>query len=325
VKILDPGLMTTVQDLGRVGYQKDGITSSGAMDPLALRIANALVGNAANEAGLEATLKGPTIEFRHNAVISICGADLSPEIADVRLPNWRAILVMEGAVLRFGEAEWGCRAYLGVAGGIDVPEVMNSKSTYLRAAVGGFEGRSLRAGDNLAVGSVRTRAPSAARFGPLPFVLAEQSVLSADALGLYELNQPVRVVRGPHIDMFDERERNVFLEESFEVSTSSDRMGYRLAGPRLDSSEREELVSSAVLAGTVQVPPSGEPIVLMADRQTTGGYPVIGIVASADLPRVAQMRPGDGVRFAEVSLQRAQVALRSQAQWVRELKKEVTT
>ena len=325
MKILDPGLMTTVQDLGRFGFQQDGIPSSGAMDPQALSIANTLVGNAANEAGLELTLKGPTIEFRHDAVISICGADLSPEIADVGLPNWRAIFVMEGTVLRFGEAVWGCRAYLAVAGGIDVPEIMNSKSTYLRAAVGGFEGRVLRAGDSLAVGSARTRVASGARFGPLPFALAEQRVLPADAMTLYELNRPVRVLRGPHFDMFDDRERNVFMKEAFKVSTSSDRMGYRLAGPLLDSSEREELVSSAVLAGTVQVPPSGEPIVLMADRQTTGGYPVIGIVATADLPRVAQMRPGDDVRFAEVSLQRAQVALRSQAQRVKELKKEVTT
>jgi antagonist of KipI len=322
VRILDPGLMTTVQDLGRYGYQKDGITSGGAMDPLALRVANNLVGNREHEAGLEMTLKGPTIEFLHDSTIAICGADLVPNIADLSVPNWCAISVKEGSTLTFGDIRWGCRAYLAVAGGIAVPEVMNSKSTYLRAKIGGIDGRPLKAGDEVPVGAemdiVRVYAT-----GPLPFALTDRRLSPEDALGLYERDRPLRVMRGPHWELFDEQDREVFLHEVFEVSTSSDRMGYRLSGPLLDSSSRDELISSAVLSGTVQVPPSGEPIVLMADRQTTGGYPVIGLVVTADLPLVAQLRPGDEVRFDEVTIESAQRALRSQARKLRGVKKEV--
>lgn len=325
MRILDPGLMTTVQDLGRFGYQKDGITSGGAMDPLALRAANILVGNEEHEAGLEMTLKGPTIEFLHDSLIAICGADLSPTIADFRLPNWYAISVMEGSILTFGDNRWGCRAYLAVSGGIAVPEVMNSKSTYLRAGIGGIDGRPLKAGSDVPVGSDRTDTYRVNASGPLPFALTERLLRTEDVLGFYELGRPLRVLRGPHWKLFDERDRGVFLHEMFEISASSDRMGYRLAGPLLDSHKRDELISSAVLSGSVQVPPSGEPIVLMADRQTTGGYPMIGLVSTADLPLVAQLRPGDEVRFEEGTIEWAQTALRSQAGRLRSFKKEVVT
>jgi antagonist of KipI len=325
VRILDPGLMTTVQDLGRFGYQKDGITPGGAMDPLALRVANILVGNEEREAGLEMTLKGPKIEFLHDSLIAICGADLSPRIADFRVPNWCAISVKEGSILTFGDNRWGCRAYLAVSGGIAVPEVMNSKGTYLRAAIGGIDGRPLKTGDDVPMGSDRTATFQVRAGGPMPFALSERRMRPEDALEFYERDRPLRVLRGPHWDLFDERDRGVFLHEMFEVSASSDRMGYRLSGPLLDSSKRDELISSAVLSGTVQVPPSGEPIVLMADRQTTGGYPMIGLVATADLPLVAQLRPGDEVRFEEVIIKWAQTALRSQAGRLRSFKKEVVT
>jgi antagonist of KipI len=325
VRILDPGLMTTVQDLGRFGYQRDGITSGGAMDPLALRVANILVGNEEHEAGLEMTLKGPTIEFLNDSLIAICGADLAPRIADFRVPNWCAISVKEGSILTFGDNRWGCRAYLAVSGGIAVPKVMNSKSTYLRAAIGGIDGRPLKAGDDVPVGSDRTGTFHVNASGPLPFALTERRLRLEDALEFYERDKPLRVLRGPHWELFDERDRGVFLHETFEISASSDRMGYRLSGPLLDSRKRDELISSAVLSGTIQVPPSGEPIVLMADRQTTGGYPVIGLVAAAALSLVAQLRPGDEVRFEEVTIEWAQTALRSQAGRLRSFKKEVVT
>jgi antagonist of KipI len=317
--------MTTVQDLGRFGYQRDGITSGGAMDPLALRVANILVGNEEHEAGLEMTLKGPTIEFLNDSLIAICGADLSPRIADFRVPNWCAISVKEGSILTFGDNRWGCRAYLAVSGGIAVPKVMNSKSTYLRAAIGGIDGRPLKAGDDVPVGSDRTGTFHVNASGPLPFALTERRLRLEDALEFYERDKPLRVLRGPHWELFDERDRGVFLHETFEISASSDRMGYRLSGPLLDSRKRDELISSAVLSGTIQVPPSGEPIVLMADRQTTGGYPVIGLVAAAALSLVAQLRPGDEVRFEEVTIEWAQTALRSQAGRLRSFKKEVVT
>jgi antagonist of KipI len=325
VRVLDPGLMTTVQDLGRFGYQKDGVTSGGAMDPLALRIANVLVGNEENEAALEMTLKGPTIEFLHDSLIAICGADLSANITDLSVPDWCAISVKEGAILAFGDTKWGCRAYLAITGGINVPEVMNSKSTYLRAAIGGIDGLPLQAGCEVPVGAGHTGTIGAGASGPLPFALTERSLRTDDALGFYERDRPLRVLRGPHWGLFDKRDRSVFLNEVFEVSDAADRMGYRLSGPLLDSGKRDELISSAVSPGTVQVPPSGEPIVLMADRQTTGGYPVIGVVATADLPLVAQLRPGDEVRFEEVTIERAQTALRSQAERMRSIKEEVAS
>jgi antagonist of KipI len=317
--------MTTVQDLGRFGYQKDGITSGGAMDPLALRVANLLVGNEEHEAGLEMTLKGPTIEFLHDSLIAICGADLSPRIADFRLPNWCAIFVKEGSILTFGDNRWGCRAYLAISGGIAVPDVMNSKSTNLRAAVGGIDGRPLRAGSEVPIGSDRTETFHVGASSPLPFALSERLLRSEDVQRFYERDRPLRVLRGPHWELFDERDRSVFLSEVFEISVSSDRMGYRLSGPLLDSRTRDELISSAVLSGAIQVPPSGEPIVLMADRQTTGGYPVIGLVATVDLPLAGQLCPGDEVRFQETTIEWAQTALRSQARRLRAFKRGVVT
>lgn len=328
MRIVDPGLLTTVQDLGRFGYQKHGVTQSGAMDPVALRVANSLVGNDEGAAGLEMTLKGPVIEFRRDALIAICGADLSPEIADVGLPTWCAIFVQRGSVLRFGEVRWGCRAYLAISGGVAVPEVMGSRATYLHARIGGVEGRSLQVGDDLPVGRPHEDAPrvvldAAASLGPLPFALSDRRLTLEDALGLYGGKRPVRVMRGPHPDMFDERGRQTFLTEAFKVSPRSDRMGYRLSGPVLGSSKRDELISSAVLTGTVQVPAGGEPIVLMADRQTTGGYPVIAQVATADLPMVAQLKPGDEIRFEEVTIEQAQSALHAQRDRLRSLMEEV--
>jgi antagonist of KipI len=329
VKILDPGLFTTVQDLGRIGYQKDGVTSSGAMDPVALRVANRLVCNDDDEAGLEMTLKGPTIEFQRDALIAIAGADLSPRIADLDVPTWRALLVDRGSVLELGSARWGCRAYLAVAGGIAVPEVMGSRSTYVRARIGGVEGRSLRAGDEVPAGrpsarAVREMVEVAASHGPVPFALTERAVARDDAAVLYRSHRSIRALRGPHFDLFDETSRKTLFEEAFEVSPRADRMGYRLTGPRLSSSERSELISSAVLTGSVQVPPGGEAIVLMVDRQTTGGYPMIAQVAAVDLPLVAQLKPGDEVRFEEATIEQAQSALREQDERLRSIEEGVT-
>jgi antagonist of KipI len=312
VRILDPGLLTTVQDLGRFGFGKDGVSPSGAMDPDALRAANLIVDGDQGAAGLEMTSRGPRIEFSRRALLSICGADLCPQVAGVPLPCWRAIYVQEGAVLELGTAHWGCRAYLAVAGGIELPEVLRSRSTYLRAGIGGLGGRALRAGDELPVGGPSVSAKramwAAARgLGPFPFALAERFL--RDPGRLYRPGD-VRFVRGPHWDMMDEHDRKSFVGEAFEVSLKSDRMGYRLSGPALRSVQGAELISTAVLTGTVQVPPGGEPIVLMADRQTTGGYPMVAHVIRADLGTVAQLEPGDPIRFREVTIDEAQRALR---------------
>ena len=328
MRVLEPGLFTTVQDLGRTGYLKDGITPGGAIDPVALRLGNTLVCNDEGEAGLELTMGGPEIAFQQDALIAVCGGDLAPTVADVAVPTWCANFVQAGSVLRFGPVRWGCRAYLTVAGGIAVPEVMGSRSTFLRARIGGLEGRTLRAGDDIPVGAPSPEArtvmlDAASTLGPLPFALSERKVARAEVLDLYEHDRPVRVMRGPHFDLFDERDQKALVTETFQVSPRSDRMGFRLGGAVLNSSERSELISSAVLTGTVQVPPGGEPIVLMVDRQTTGGYPVIAQVARADLPVLAQLKPGDEIRFEEVTIDQAQTALRAQEERVTTLEKEV--
>ena len=328
MKVIDPGLMTTVQDRGRFGYQKRGVAPSGAMDPIALELANLLVGNEGTAAGLEMTITGPTIEFQRDELISICGADLSPEIANLRLPTWRAIFVRAQAVLSFGATRWGCRSYLSVAGGVAVPEIMGSRSTHTRAGIGGFRGRALQAGDEVPVGSRdlagRGWFDAGISLSPLPFALSDRLVKPNDAIGLYQTSKPLRVVTGPHFDVFDHQDREVFLSQAFEVSTRSDRMGYRLSGPVLDSGERAELVSSAVVMGTVQVPGGGEPIVLMADRQTTGGYPSIAQVAAVDLPTVAQLKPGDVIGFEAVTIEQAQSALRAQRGQLNAMEREVS-
>jgi antagonist of KipI len=313
VKVLDHGLLTTIQDLGRMGFAKDGVGPGGAMDRDAIRVANVLVHNPEGAAALEITLVGPAIEFEDDAFIAICGADLSPRIADVAIPSWRAVYVQQGSVLSFGPARWGCRAYLAVAGGIDVPEVMGSRSTYLRAGIGGVEGRALQAGDSFPVadappGSVRSMQRAAEAIGPLPFALSERSW--DDPARLYRAGA-IRFVPGPHWELMDDGDRARFTTDTFTISTDSDRMGYRLSGPPLRSVGGEELISTAVLTGTVQVPPGGAPIVLMADRQTTGGYPMVAQVITADLPTVAQRRPGDEILFEASTVELAQQELRA--------------
>ncbi|XID94575.1 biotin-dependent carboxyltransferase family protein [Paenibacillaceae bacterium WGS1546] len=307
--ILKPGLLTTVQDSGRYGSQKYGVIVGGAMDAFALRIANALVGNADNEAALEITMIGPEIYFPEPALISICGGDLSPVLNGREAPLWRTVYVPEGGRLGFGPIKRGCRAYLAVAGGVDVPVRMGSRSTYLRAGIGGMEGRALQAGDRLPIG----RPSEGSR--RLADLLAEDAreepafsgwSVAPELLPSYSANPTVRAIAGQELELFDEADAERFFQEAYTVRSESDRMGYRLSGAELGLREKRELVSSAVTFGTVQVPPDGQPIVLMADRQTTGGYPKIAQVASVDLPLLAQTNLGGKIRFQAVSLKEAQ-------------------
>ena len=328
IRVLGSGLPATVQDLGRWGYQRQGVSPSGAMDPVSHRVANALVGNHESAATLEMTLVGPALEFDSDALIAICGANLSPEISNLPLQGWRAFYVKRGSTLTFQGAAWGSRAYLAVGGGIDTPESMGSRSTYLRAGIGGIEGRALRGGDVLVPGkpseaTLRAMEKAAARLGPIPFAMSE-SAIDPTRLAYHRLDGPVRVTRGPQFESFDERDRRALLGESFTVSERSDRMGYRLAGPLLRSGSGEDIISQAVLHGTIQVPPGGEPIVLMADRQTVGGYPIIAQVVSCDLPTMAQMKPGSEVHFEEVSIEMAQTALSQREARLNRLLKEVS-
>lgn len=313
IEVIEPGFMTSVQDLGRHGLQRYGVIVSGAMDTVALRIGNILVGNAENEASLEMTLLGPELCFREDTLIAITGRGLSPKIEGQDVPMWRPVFVRAGVVLSFEPRIEGCRGYLAVAGGIAVPKVMSSKSTYLRAGVGGYEGRLLQAGDVLATAEPSQVSQSRMNrlAGETPFCAPKWAV-SVDVLPQYRIRPALRVVWGLQRDLFTAESLEVFQSEKFLVTAQSDRMGYRLTGPKLSLREPHELISEAVSAGTIQVPAEGNPIVLMADHQTTGGYPKIAQVASVDLPVLAQVRPGESVSFQVISLEEAQLLFREQ-------------
>ncbi|CAH8243577.1 biotin-dependent carboxyltransferase family protein [Paenibacillus melissococcoides] len=301
MRVETAGLLTTVQDSGRFGFQKYGVLASGAMDTVALRLANLLAGNQEGAAALEITLLGPKLVFEKSAVIALAGGNLSPAVDGVSLPLWWPVYIPAGKTLTFGRAVSGCRIYLAVAGGIHVPEVMGSRSTYLRAGMGGFRGRALQAGDVLETGVSNAWRDMAS---DEPVVLPWGA--SHELRPAYQDDPVLRVVRGPEYHRFDEESRRKLWTERFRVTPQSDRMGYRLEGVPLALAEPLDMVSSAVGAGTIQVPPEGNPIVLLADRQTAGGYPRIAHVTSVDLPLIAQVKPGGQIRFEEVSLEEAQ-------------------
>jgi antagonist of KipI len=291
VRVLRPGLFDTIQDLGRPGYLHLGIPASGAMDTFSLRVANILVGNDPGEAALEVTLTGPQLEFCAEALIGIAGANLTAEINNSRIEMWCSVKVSKGDVLTFGRRSSGCRAYVAFQGGIEVPAVLGSKSTYLRGCLGGLRGRRLEAGDEFRLGTSRG-APRRRR-------------LASTFRPVYSGLQLVRVIPGPQDDFFSPEDLAVFYACAYEVTAESDRMGYRLRGARLNHKGSPELVSDAVVAGAVQIPGEGNPIILMADRQTTGGYPKIGVVITPDLDYVSQLGPGDRLRFERIPLDRA--------------------
>ncbi|MCR8846390.1 biotin-dependent carboxyltransferase family protein [Paenibacillus sp. SC116] len=310
LSIVRPGLLTTVQDLGRYGYQQQGVIVSGAMDTFALRAANILAGNVPGAAALEITLRGPMIRFEADALIAICGGDLSPTINGENVPSWRPVLVRAGEMLEFGDCRTGARTYLAVAGGIDVPMVLQSRSSYLRAGIGGHEGRALRAGDVLPVGAASNPAVSymnqrSAALQGVPFLVTSWFV-GYTAQPAYRPEPVIRFVQGREFKKFTPDSREELVNRRFRVTPQSDRMGYRLEGAALRLESSDELLSEAVSFGTIQVPPDGNPIILMADRQTVGGYPKIAQVASVDLPVLAQIKPGERIRFAEISLEEAQ-------------------
>ncbi|WP_285766896.1 biotin-dependent carboxyltransferase family protein [Peribacillus sp. SI8-4] len=302
LRIIKPGLLTSIQDLGRKGFQQHGVIVSGAMDGYSLRIANMLVGNPEGEAALEITLMGPTIEMDKNCLIAITGANLTPTIDNQAAPMWKPILVRKGATLRFEGCKSGCRSYLSVAGGYDIPKVMDSKSTYLRAGIGGYLGRALKAGDILTCNE--SSAPmggqelKGAFLSPKWFVNEKEFMPDRKPL--------IRFIAGSQYDQFMNASKQSFEEHAFKVSNQSDRMGYRISGPGLEWENDVELLSEAVTNGSIQVPPDGNPIILLADSQTTGGYPKIAQVITADLSMIAQIKPGESIQFSRVTLREAE-------------------
>ena len=299
IRVTAPGLLTTVQDLGRWGWQSRGVPVAGPMDPRAHRLANTLVENPADAATLEVTLVGPGLEFEDARIVAVTGAAFEIMLNGQPVPMNGAFSVDAGAVLSFGARLRGARAYIGVSGGIAVPPVFGSRATHLPSRMGGLDGRSLRAGDVLPVGTTN-RSLFATR------------VVDIGLSALPDGNATVRVLPGPQQDRFAADALDVLQSGPYIVDTQSDRMGFRLHGPRLEHAGNAEMLSDATAVGGLQVPARGEPILLMADRQTTGGYPIVATVISADIGVAGQLAPGDGVSFVVASFGEAMAALIAQ-------------
>ncbi|SHJ71376.1 5-oxoprolinase subunit C family protein [Paramaledivibacter caminithermalis] len=298
LRVNNPGLLTTIQDDGRIGYEKYGMPTAGAMDILSLQLGNILVGNDRYEAAAEITFIGPEIEFYENLIIAITGADISPTINGKEIEMYSTVYINKGDILRFGTLKKGCRAYLAVSGGFDLPQIMNSKSTYLRGKLGGVEGRKLKKGDILQVNINKGYKYLGVRRIPKNFI------------PYYGSQYTVRVIMGPEDYRFTGKGIETFLNSEYTLSNQCDRMGYRLNGPKIEHRNGADIISGGITLGAIQVPGHGEPIIMMADRQTTGGYTKIANVISVDIPYLAQLKAGDRVRFQQINIEEAQTLLK---------------
>lgn len=305
IGIIKAGLVASIQDRGRYGYQKYGVNINGAMDEGAARVANLLVGNDEDAAVLELTLAGATLNFTSDHLIAICGGDMTPYMNNVAVPMWQPVLVNKGATLTFAKYESGCRVYLAIAGGFAVPEVLDSYSTNMRGGLGGYYGRALRSGDVLEVVALDEQSSSARLWKSLRS--GEQLSFTAQHFAMaQEETVTIRYIAGPEYNWLSAESKEKWNSSRWKIDVQSDRMGYRLQGDELALQIKDELISQGTVHGLIQLPANGQPIVLLADRQTTGGYPRIGIVAAVDIPVFGQLKPGDFVRFVAVSRDEAE-------------------
>jgi antagonist of KipI len=309
LEILMQGPLSTVQDLGRPGFARYGVPPSGALDSFSLRVANLLVGNPEGEAGIEITVMGLKVRAIADLAIAVTGGDLQPQVNDNPLEMWRSHILREGDILSFRGPRSGCRAYLAVGGGISVDPVMGSRSTNLSSRFGGFQGRPLRKGDILSSGS------------PHFHLKVGKRILSPEWIPRYAGDWLLRVISGPQQDDFTETVRGLFLSSVFTVTPQSDRTGIRLAGPAVERKDGvpESIISEGVIPGAIQIPGDGQPIIILVET-VTGGYRKIATVITADLPLLGQVKPGDRVKFNEVSLEEASEVLGEQEERIERFK-----
>jgi antagonist of KipI len=291
LEVVKQGMFTTVQDIGRYGYLRYGVPISGAMDVYSLITTNMLVLNDAGAACIETTLIGPQLEAKSNLTMAVTGGDCSPEVDGSPIPMWQTVTMKAGEVLSFGPMKSGCRAYVAIHGGIDVPIVLGSKSTYMRGGFGGLYGRRLKAGDLISAFDVSP--------------LTEKYSFSPHAIPSFPSNLKIGVVMGPQNEMFTDQGIDTFLSNVYTVTSESDRMGYRLHGPLISHIDEADIVSDALLPGAVQVPQNGMPIVIMKDAQTSGGYPKIAVVTTPDINLLGQAKPNDTIEFSKVTQKQA--------------------
>ncbi len=296
IEVISPGMFTIVQDLGRPGYGMLGVSRSGAADPIALRLGNMLVGNPENSAALEMTLLGGTFRFTTGASIALTGAECG-------LPMWRTLTIAAGETLKIGGMQSGSRCYLCVHGGINVLLFAGSASTHVLSALGGFEGRALRRGDVLHIGK--------------PTTTAANRCIASETLALLAPRKALRVTAGPQAQLFSGASIQALYKSSFRVSDDSNRMGLRLDGAHIEAPFGGQMITEGVSLGAIQIPASGQPIILFVDQQTTGGYPKLANVITADLPSIGQLRPRDEIKFELIVPQYAQHLLVEQESLLR--------
>lgn len=310
IRILKGGMLTTVQDLGRTGYQSQGFSVAGVMDVRSFKIANLLLDNPENEAVLEFTLIGPTLEFTSATIIAITGGDFTPTINGEPAPMYTAIYMNKGDVLKFGSARTGSRGYIAFSSYLDIPVVMGSRCTNMKSRIGGFKGRKIQAGDYIGFRIKR-------RY--LPFFLSRK--LEPDNFDQDQTK--VRVVMGPQDSRFSKQGIDTFLSSEYTVTSDFDRMGCRLEGAFIAPKESSDIISDGIAFGSVQVPSHGKPIILLADRQTTGGYAKIATVASVDIPKVVQRKTDHRIHFEAITVQEAQNLYMEEQKELDRMRKEI--
>ena len=304
------GFQTLIQDRGRVGYGQYGVSGCGAMDEYAHRVGNILVGNDENEASLEVLMIGPTIKFDKYTQIAITGADLGANLNGKKIDIWRSYEINPGDILSFKGAKSGVRAYISIAGGIDVPIVMGSKSTYTRGKIGGFKGRALKKDDYIST-----------FFEERDFTINKK--IDDEYIPKYDANVVLRIVKGPQFDCFSDSEINKFLDNEYKVTNEIDRMGCRLEGESIKHIKSADIISDGISYGAIQVPGHGKPIIMLADRQTSGGYTKIGNVISVDLYKLAQAKPNDSIKFELIDIYEAHRLLKEQELKIKSIYKNI--
>lgn len=312
IRILKAGMLTTVQDLGRSGYQSQGFSVAGVMDVRSFKIANLLLDNPENEPVLEFTLIGPTLEFTCETIIAITGGDFQPMLNGEPCPMYTAVYINRGDILKFGSARTGTRGYVAFSSYLNIPVVMGSRCTNLKSGIGGFKGRKLKDEDYIGF-RIRRRY--------LPYFLSR-------TLDLDEFDQEeatLRVIMGPQDDVFSKQGINTFLSSEYTVTSDFDRMGCRLDGPFIAPKAGSDIISDGIALGSIQVPAHGKPIILLSDRQTTGGYAKIATVASVDIPKIVQRKTDHKIRFKAISVQEAQRLILEEEQELNRLRNKIHT
>jgi biotin-dependent carboxylase-like uncharacterized protein len=313
-EVQEPGILTTIQDLGRYGFSQFGVPPSGALDPFSSRVGNLLVGNREGEASIEITVMGLKLKALREAVIAVTGGDLSPTLNGEPLEMWRTHLLVEGDIINFKKVRAGCRAYLATSGGLILPEVMGSRSTYLSGKFGGLEGRALKKGDILFAPDIRSPLSQLGFRFP------------GDWIPQFYKEALLKVIPGPQDHHFTEKGLQTLSSSFYQVTPRCDRMGVRLDGPQIErqSEVEESIISEGLIAGAIQVPGDGKPIIILTEL-VTGGYTKIATVISTDLSKVAQLKPGDRVRFAPVSVEEAHRIFREEEKRLQSFKESFKT